>query len=64
MLSLTRRLGERLFLNDDIVIIVSDIQPGRVRLGIEAPKDVSIEREEVRQSRLAAERSAGLRQPH
>ncbi|MFO0880714.1 MAG: carbon storage regulator [Gemmataceae bacterium] len=49
MLALTRMLGERIFIGDDVVITVVDISRGKVRLGIEAPKQVPIYREEVLQ---------------
>jgi carbon storage regulator len=47
MLVLTRKLGESIIIGDDIVITTLGIQGGQVRLGIEAPRDVSIHREEV-----------------
>ncbi len=53
MLVITRRLGERFFIGDDITITVTDIDYGKVRIGIEAPRDVSILREELRDKRRA-----------
>ena len=47
MLILTRRLGERIVIGDDIVVTVSDIKKGQIKLGITAPKDVTVNREEV-----------------
>ncbi|MFK8077102.1 MAG: carbon storage regulator CsrA [Granulosicoccus sp.] len=47
MLILTRRVDERIFIGDDITLCVLDIEGNRVRLGLEAPKDVAILREEV-----------------
>jgi len=48
MLVLSRRAGEVIRINRDIIITVLEIDPsGRVRLGIEAPQDVQIHREEV-----------------
>ena len=49
MLILTRRVDERIFIGDDITLCVLDIEGNRVRLGLEAPKDVAILREEIRQ---------------
>lgn len=49
MLILTRRVDERIFIGDDITLCVLDIEGNRVRLGLEAPKDVAILREEVQQ---------------
>lgn len=48
MLILTRRVDERIFIGDDITLCVLDIEGNRVRLGLEAPKDVAILREEIR----------------
>ena len=47
MLILTRRIGETIIINDDIKIMVLRADNGTVRLGFEAPKDVSIHREEI-----------------
>ena len=47
MLVLSRKLGEKIYINDNICITVVDIDRGKIRLGIEAPADVSIAREEV-----------------
>lgn len=47
MLILTRRVDERIFIGDDITLCVLDIEGNRVRLGLEAPKDIAILREEV-----------------
>jgi carbon storage regulator len=47
MLVLSRKIGERVFLDDTITLTVVDIDGGRVRLGIEAPPTVSIKREEL-----------------
>jgi carbon storage regulator len=47
VLILTRKLGESVVIGKDIVVTVSDIKNGQIKLGIEAPKDVTIKREEV-----------------
>ena len=47
MLVLTRRLNESIVINDDISVLVVEIRGDRVRLGIEAPKDVVVHRKEV-----------------
>ncbi|HEY2787791.1 MAG TPA: carbon storage regulator CsrA [Fimbriiglobus sp.] len=47
MLVLTRKSNERIMIADNIRIQVLDISGGRVRLGIEAPADISVWREEV-----------------
>lgn len=47
MLVLTRKLNEELIISDDIVLKVLEVRGDKVRLGIEAPKDVSVHRKEV-----------------
>ena len=47
MLILTRRSGESLIIGDDINVTVLGIKGNQVRIGVNAPKDVSIHREEV-----------------
>lgn len=47
MLILTRRIDERIFIGDEIVLSVLDIEGNRVKLGIQAPKEVAILREEI-----------------
>lgn len=47
MLVLTRKLGESIAIDDDIKIVVVSIKGRQVRLGIEAPRDTKIHREEV-----------------
>jgi carbon storage regulator len=48
MLVLSRKLGERIFIGDNVVVTVFEIDRGKVRLGVDAPRDVPIWREEVR----------------
>ena len=47
MLILTRRSGESVVIGNDIVVTVTDIKNGQIKLGITAPKDVTVNREEV-----------------
>ena len=47
MLILTRKLGERITIGDDISVTLLEIKGSQVRLGIEAPKGISIYRQEV-----------------
>ncbi|MBR7519662.1 carbon storage regulator CsrA [Pseudomonas juntendi] len=46
MLILTRKVGETIVINDTIRVTVMQVKGGQVRLGIEAPKDVSVHRQE------------------
>lgn len=50
MLVLSRKLGERIYVGEDVVVTVVDIDRGKVRLGIEAPRETAIVREELRQN--------------
>jgi len=47
MLILTRKLGERITIGDDIVITLLEIKGAQVKLGIEAPRNISIHRQEI-----------------
>jgi len=47
MLVLTRRLGEKLHIGDSVVITVVSMKNGRVRIGVEAPAEVAVMREEL-----------------
>lgn len=59
MLILTRRVGETLMINDDIQVTVLDNKGSQVRIGVAAPKDVKVHREEIynriQKEKLAAE---------
>ena len=48
MLVLARKTNERIRIGDDIIITVVEIRGDTVRLGIAAPREVSVDREEVR----------------
>ena len=47
MLVLSRKKGENIVINENIVITVVEVRGDKVRLGVDAPKDVIVHREEV-----------------
>ena len=47
MLILTRRVGESLMVGDDITITVLGVKGNQVRIGVNAPRDVAVHREEI-----------------
>jgi carbon storage regulator len=49
MLILTRRIGESVMIGDDVTITVLRVKGNQVRLGVNAPKNVSVQREEILQ---------------
>jgi carbon storage regulator len=62
MLVLSRKQDEKIIIGDSITLMVISIQGDKVRLGIEAPKHVSIHREEVYQA-IQRERGAAEQSP-
>lgn len=49
MLILTRRVGESIMIGDQIEIVVMGFNGNQIRVGIKAPKDISVDRAEVRE---------------
>lgn len=47
MLVLSRKLGEKIYIGRDVVLTVVDIDRGKIRLGIDAPRDLPIFRQEL-----------------
>lgn len=55
MLILTRRVGESLIIGDDVVVNILGVKGNQVRIGVDAPKEVPVHREEI-YNRIQAEK--------
>lgn len=58
MLILTRRVGETLMVGDEVTVTVLGVKGNQVRIGVNAPKEVAVHREEIYQ-RIQREKNGG-----
>ena len=62
MLVLSRKKNESIVINNDITIVVVEIRGDKVRLGVEAPKEVPVHRREVYEAIMRAEAQGGAKE--
>lgn len=58
MLVLSRKVGERIYIGEDIVLTICGIQGDKVRIGVDSPREVPVHREEVH-NRIKAGKNCG-----
>jgi carbon storage regulator len=59
-LILTRRVGERIIIGNDIEVTVMSVNGGQIRLGVTAPRTMRVDREEIHIRRQAENRQKGV----
>ena len=60
MLILTRRVGETLMVGDDVTVTVLGVKGSQIRIGVNAPSDISVHREEIYQRIQDKEKSEDI----
>jgi carbon storage regulator len=63
MLILTRRVGETVMIGNDVTVTVLGVKGNQVRIGVNAPRDVAVHREEIYE-RIKREEQEGSDRPH
>ncbi len=63
MLILTRRAGEALRIGDEIEVTVMAVNGSQVRIGINAPRDIAVDREEIAERKRRDREAAGAAEP-
>ncbi len=58
MLVLSRREGESIVIGNDIVVTVLEVRAGQIRIGIDAPRDLQVHRQEIYNQVMAANKEA------
>ena len=61
MLILTRRVGETVMIGNDITVTVLGVKGNQVRVGVNAPKEVAVHREEIYERIKREEQAAGIK---
>ncbi len=64
MLVLTRHCGEQMMIGPDIVLTVVLVEGSKVRIGVEAPRSVRVDRAEIHERRLAENEADAIRPHH
>jgi len=62
MLILTRRVGETVMIGNDVTVTVLGVKGNQVRVGVNAPKEIAVHREEIYE-RIKREEAAGIKRP-